>query len=392
LSLNRPAAFARHEHSDRESIQKTLAKLRDAAFAQRNQLSVYDRLLLALALRGHPAGDRAATVMKGILDTVEIDNERGTAHVPVAARQYWFAWNSEIETNAWLLRALVAVEPENPLTAKVANWLVSSRKNGRFWRSTKDTALSVTAIAEYLAAAGAEAGEQTVDLRLDKGPATTVRIARGDILGSDTVLDLPAGNPLAPGRHEIAVERSGSGTLHFAMHAEFLRTRGLGEAQGNGISITRKYFKLASLSDGAGAAVEDQTARSLESDVKRDRRRLLSMDDTLSSGDVIEVELAIQSDEDYEYVAFEDMKPAGCEPIQLQSGHAHGTSLWANVELRDDRVVFFAGYLPKGMHVLRYKLRAETPGRFHALPARGFAMYAPEIYAQSDEVRLSVRE
>jgi uncharacterized protein YfaS (alpha-2-macroglobulin family) len=86
------------------------------------------------------------------------------------------------------------------------------------------------------------------------------------------------------------------------------------------------------------------------------------------------------------------MKPAGCEPVQLQSGHTFGNDLWANVELRDDRVVFFAGHLGKGTHVLRYKLRAETPGRFHALPARGFAMYAPEIHAQSDELRLRVRD
>ena len=43
--------------------------------------------------------------------------------------------------------------------------------------------------------------------------------------------------------------------------------------------------------------------------------------------------------------------------------------------LRDEKVVFFIGLLEQGAHVLRYKLRAETPGRFHALPATGFVMY-----------------
>ena len=61
------------------------------------------------------------------------------------------------------------------------------------------------------------------------------------------------------------------------------------------------------------------------------------MDDALALGDLVEVELTIQADEDFEYVAFEDRKPAGCEAVQLQSGYAWGGSVWTNVELRDDR-------------------------------------------------------
>jgi len=76
----------------------------------------------------------------------------------------------------------------------------------------------------------------------------------------------------------------------------------------------------------------------------------------------------------------------------MQSGQTSDSSLWANIELRDDRVAFFTKHLDKGTHVLRYKLRAETPGRFHVLPARGFAMYAPEIRAQSEELRLRVTD
>jgi uncharacterized protein YfaS (alpha-2-macroglobulin family) len=51
-----------------------------------------------------------------------------------------------------------------------------------------------------------------------------------------------------------------------------------------------------------------------------------------------------------------------------------------------------AGLLDQGQHVLRYKLRAETPGQFHALPAKGFAMYAPEVKAISDEMRLRIKD
>ena len=52
----------------------------------------------------------------------------------------------------------------------------------------------------------------------------------------------------------------------------------------------------------------------------------------------------------------------------------------------------FADHLQQGIWEIKYTLRAETPGKFHALPLLGQAMYVPEIRANSDEVRLEVRE
>jgi uncharacterized protein YfaS (alpha-2-macroglobulin family) len=55
-------------------------------------------------------------------------------------------------------------------------------------------------------------------------------------------------------------------------------------------------------------------------------------------------------------------------------------------------VAFFLSQIPVGVTKLSYELRAEAPGRFHALPARVEAMYAPELRATSDEMRLEVRD
>jgi hypothetical protein len=41
---------------------------------------------------------------------------------------------------------------------------------------------------------------------------------------------------------------------------------------------------------------------------------------------------------------------------------------------------------------MRYDFRAEVPGKFHALPVLGQAMYVPEIRANSAEVRISVED
>ena len=62
------------------------------------------------------------------------------------------------------------------------------------------------------------------------------------------------------------------------------------------------------------------------------------------------------------------------------------------MELRDERVAFFVRQLPMGKHNLTHRLRAEIPGRFSALPARAFAMYAPELKGNSDETKLVIRD
>ena len=85
------------------------------------------------------------------------------------------------------------------------------------------------------------------------------------------------------------------------------------------------------------------------------------------------------------------MKAAGFEPVEVRSGYG-GNALGAYMELRDNRVSFFMHELPRGKHSVSYRLRAEIPGRFSALPARASAMYAPELKGNSDEIKLEIRD
>jgi hypothetical protein len=69
-----------------------------------------------------------------------------------------------------------------------------------------------------------------------------------------------------------------------------------------------------------------------------------------------------------------------------------GRTRWVYQELRDRKVALFLDKLPQGVWEIRYDLRAEVPGRFHALPVVGQAMYVPEIRANSSEIRMTVTE
>src|SRR5436189_4782631 len=112
---------------------------------------------------------------------------------------------------------------------------------------------------------------------------------------------------------------------------------------------------------------------------------------TLKSGDLVEVELEIDSKNDYEYLIFEDPKAAGFEPVLLRSGY-NPNDMGAYMELRDDRVCFFVRQLARGKHSVSYRLRAEIPGKFSALPTRASGMYAPELRGNSDEIELVIKD
>ena len=75
----------------------------------------------------------------------------------------------------------------------------------------------------------------------------------------------------------------------------------------------------------------------------------------------------------------------------MRSGYTEN-EMGAYVEFRDQKVAFFVRRLARGRHSVSYRLRAEIPGKFSALPTKVYAMYAPELKANSDEIKLIVND
>jgi uncharacterized protein YfaS (alpha-2-macroglobulin family) len=153
------------------------------------------------------------------------------------------------------------------------------------------------------------------------------------------------------------------------------------------IKVERQYYQLVPVA--AKIKAEGSRGQALDQRIEKYERRPLQEGDTLESGALVEVELVIESKNDYEYLMFEDMKPAGFEAVEQRSGY-NAKGMPAYVEYRDNRVALFARQLLRGRHSVAYRLRAEIPGRFSALPTIAQAMYAPELRANSDEIKLSV--
>jgi hypothetical protein len=301
------------------------------------------------------------------------------------------------------LRALAELDPKNDLAPRIVKWLLNNRRNGYYWRSTRDTAQVIAAMSEFMRASGEGAPDYALTIELDGRPLRELRVTPEGMFTLDNRVVLH-GLHLSPGPHTVTFKKTGDGALYYSTYLSYFTKEEDVEGAGNEIFIERDYYKLVprtqtvNLPDSAvsvtpPAGQDKPLAQTGHSEDRAVFTRVpLKTGDAVQSGDLIEVVLKITSKNDYDFLAFEDFKPAGCEPLEVRSGGRWAGGLCANVELRDEKVVFFIGLLAQGEHVLRYKLRAETPGEFHALPTHGFAMYAPEVKAISDEMRVRVND
>ena len=98
------------------------------------------------------------------------------------------------------------------------------------------------------------------------------------------------------------------------------------------------------------------------------------------SGDLVEVRIKITADRPYQYLMLEDPLPAGCEvPDQGRVPIWEWDDWWADRIVRDELVAFALTELPAGSKEVSYKLVAQIPGSYSAMPTQIYNMYDPRV-------------
>ncbi len=351
-------------------------------------LPVYAKCLLAL--EQHRKGDEARRdeVMKMISQFLKRDPENQTVYLDLQASNYWWNWyGSGVEAHAWYLKLLAAVKPNDADTRGLVKYLVNNRKHATYWESTRDTAFAIEAIASYFKASAEDAPAMEVDVLLDGESQRKVSISRENLFTFDGTVTL-SGDAVSTGKHEIELRKTGKGTLYANAYLEVFTLEDKLRAAGLEVKVTRHISKLIALEKET--EVPDASGLVTKQQVERFRREPLADGAKLASGDRVEVELVLESKNDYEYLIFSDAKAAGFEALDALSGYVVGGGLSAYMEPRDQTVDFFIRALPRGTNTLRYQLRAEAPGIYKALPATVEAMYAPELRGNSEDLRLEI--
>jgi uncharacterized protein YfaS (alpha-2-macroglobulin family) len=397
-------ALAVHHNAQKNS---TVSKFQETAFrnlwTNRDKLNAYTRSLLALSAHNYGYREQAKTLIENLENGVKIDSRPdvsivqrgGQASDPsVIATAHWgedgiyWRWSDGgVEATSFALRALLAIDPQNKLVEPVTNWLIKNRR-GAQWSNTRDTAIVVLTLNDYLRTSGELQPVIGYELLVNGTSVTSKQITADDALSAPSKFAISR-ELLRDGQNEITIVRkNGSGPLYFSAQAEFFSLEEPLKPAGNEIFVRREYFKLVNHPTLLKGVVSERVP--------------VSDGETVKSGDRIEVVLTVEAKNNYEYLLFEDLKPAGLEAVQIRSGESlfirqlksgggfTGNTRWVYQELRDRKVALFIDKLPEGIWQISYEMRAEAPGAFHALPVLGHAMYVPEIRTNGAEARVRI--
>ena len=390
------------------------ATMKEFLWEARTELQLYPLSMFALALDDETktatqgqtpelaesrdvAKSRVETILRRLSQYRQVDDENQTVWLDLGRVPGWYFWRwhgSEFETQAFYLKLLSRVDVETLRDLGIADdaprlvkYLLNNRKHATYWNSTRDAAICVEAFVEYLRQTDELATVSKVDVYVDGELRKTVEYLPETLFETDGTLVLDA-TQIASGDREIVLRTTGTNPLYYNAYLEFFTLEDPIEKAGLEVKVERRYYKLVPKKD-ATALVEGGRGQAVSQRVERFERIALNSGAAVASGDLIEVELTLESKNEYESILLEDRKAAGYEPVETTSGY-NGNNLGAYVEYRDDRVCFFASRIPQGRTTVSYRLRAETPGRFSALPTRVEAMYAPELKGNSDEFKANV--
>jgi hypothetical protein len=329
-----------------------------------DQLSVFGKTCLLKALARAGAREAADRVASGLLNRLKLSPT--TAHFEEASEGGW-VWNSNVRTTAAALEALLAVRGGFEHAEKAVRWLVSERRAGR-WRTTQENAYVFGALAAYYRAYEKVTPDFALTVR-HEGREALAAVFRGRSLSSRRAVLPMAG--LKPGRSAVELAKRGPGRLYYGLRLSYAPTGDL-RPKSEGFRVERTIRPA----EGRRTGYRRGESYLVTLTVKTDQERLhVVLDDPLPAGfEIVNTSFATESRE-----------LAG----RLEEARRADESPWwggfDHEEIYDDRYVLFATSLVRGTHTKTYLVKALTPGRFLAPPAKVEEMYMPEVFGYTGQ-------
>ncbi len=351
-------------------------------YESRDKLSTYARGYLAQALWLVEPGDARLSTLLSDINNAAILSATG-AHWEESNHDWW-AMNTDTRSTAIVLDTLAKLDPDNELIPNVVRWLMVARQTG-IWETTQETAWALIALTDWMVETGELAADYEFALYLNdieraRSAVTPERVREGvKTIIPITDLRSDASNALAIARTD------GPGRLYYTAHLQVYLPVEAIEAEDRGFTVQRRYTL-------ADCEAENRAVNSTSRDCPEIQE--------IELGDVVRVDLTLITPHDRYYVIVEDPLPAGGEAIdtglattsllamdpRLQREDSRYWWWWhwySRSELRDEKVVLFADYLPAGTYEYSYTFRATLPGDYHVIPTVASEFYFPEVFGRS---------
>lgn len=359
-------------------------------FDVRERLGHYGRAFLALALAEvNPEDARIDTLLDDLVGAAQLGASGAFWQEDEVD---WRTLNTNVRSTAIALTALTRLRPDAPILPSVVRWLMSARE-GAAWSNTQENAWSIIGLSEWLLARGELMADYdwSVTVNGDEVGDGSVGVEGSDLSGltEAATLDVAVRDLLRDAANSVEIARTNeSGQLYYSAELRYVLDALAVAPRERGIVVDRRFALAGDDGEGNGAAVSSAQV-----------------------GDIISVTVSLIAPTDLHQLAVEVPMPAGVEPIDpnlnpvdlgfmgegpsMTSPIAEG--FWqpfnpTYVDTRNDRVAFFATYLPAGSYRYTYRVRATTPGEFRVLPVHAEQLYFTDVWGRSGGESFTVRE
>jgi uncharacterized protein YfaS (alpha-2-macroglobulin family) len=349
----------------------------DKVWNTREKLSDEGLALAGLALDA--AGDSRAKEAANLLEK-KAKTDESDAYWSGSYDELLEDWgDTSNETTALALKLLVRQDRASGLLPKAAQWL-SRHRDGDYWYSTKQTAMVIAGLTDYLSLSGELANTSDVEVLVNGASVGKRHFGAGDAFALPWKINIPAAQAASGG--QITIRKSGDGLTYWSAESAWYAADKKLYQQGKlALNLTRDYYVL-------------QKKQASPSDpITYD---LVPLKSPVHVGDIVAVRLAV-SGTDWKYLLAEDPIPAGTVFLANTGLYAlnNKPDWWADwftrKEFHDDRAAFFNTEF-SGRREYVYLLKVVNPGKFAISPAQVGPMYQSNVQATSDSATLEVQQ
>jgi hypothetical protein len=290
--------------------------------------------------------------------------------------EYWD--DTSAEATALALKFLIRQSSGSPVLPKAAVWLAGHRSGG-YWESTKQTAMVIEGLTEYLALGGELRNSSDVEVLVNGASVGSRHFSPADSFAPPWQIRVPAS--AAGGSGLVIIRKTGDGLTYWSADSMWYSADKSLSQQGKvALNLTRDYYLL-------------QKNQPKSSDpITYD---LVPLKGPVHVGDILAVRLALNGSE-WKYLLAEDPIPSGTEFLEHTELYTlnEKPDWWADwftrKEFHDDRAAFFNTEF-NGRREYVYLLKVVSPGKFAISPAQAGPMYQPQVQTTSDPATLEVQ-
>ncbi len=331
--------------------------------------TLYSKGMLALILHRMNDSKTADLVVQSLEENSINSEELGMYWKENMASWYWY--QAPIETQALLIEAFSEIQDNIETIDNLKIWLLKNKQTNK-WSTTKATTEAVYALLlqgnDWLSVSEAVevlvGGEKITPSKLEN-----VKIEAGTGYYKTSW----AGNEINPAMAEVQLDKKGEGIAWGALYWQYFED--LDKISGAETPLKLKKKLFIKTNTATGEEIKEITDKT-----------------TVHVGDLIRVRIELRADRTMEFVHMKDMRAAGFEPINVISKYKWQDGLGYYESTKDASTNFFFDYLPKGVYVFEYDVRANNAGEFSNGITTIQSMYAPEFSSHSEGVRVAISD